>query len=47
MVVGSFDIPSEFESFDMLLAEDFGYMKQNKVGKNKLIINVVGIKMGF
>jgi hypothetical protein len=47
MVVGSFDVPSVLESFDMLLAEIFRYIKQNKVGKNKLMINVVGIKMGF
>jgi hypothetical protein len=31
----------------MLLVENFRYIKQNKHGKNKLIINVVGIKMGF
>jgi hypothetical protein len=47
MVVGSFEVRSVFESFNMLLVENFIYIKQNRHGKNKLIINAVGIKMGF
>jgi hypothetical protein len=47
MVVGSFVVSSVFESFNMLLVENFIYIIQNRHGKNKLIINAVGIKMGF
>jgi hypothetical protein len=47
MVVGSFDVPSVLESFNMLLVENFIYIKQNRQGKNKLIINAVGIKWGL
>ena len=48
MVVGSFDVPSVFESFNTMREEEFYiYIKQNRHGKNKLMINAVGIKMGF
>jgi hypothetical protein len=47
MVVGFIHVPSIFESFNMLLVENFIYIKQNRQGKNKLIINSVGLKMGF
>jgi len=47
MVVGSFDVPSVFELFNTMLEKDFRYIKQNRHGKNKLMINAVGIKMGF
>ncbi len=48
MVVESFDVPSVFESFNTMLEEEFYiYIKQNRHGKNKLMINAVGIKMGF
>jgi hypothetical protein len=46
MVVGSFDFPSVFESFSMLLVADFSCKKQNEHGKNKLIM-LLGLKLGF
>ena len=44
MVVESFDVPSVFEPFNMLLVKNFINIKQNRHGINKLIINALGIK---
>lgn len=47
MVVESFDVPSVFEPFNILLVKNFINLKQNRHGIKKLIINAVGIKWGL